>query len=567
MLNILIGYDGKYVKANSIKKTNDKRTFRISSHIKSSLRGLLEKILPVASDYSNIVRFINENSKFSAGKVNQALAALFSVEVMEYMNNVLDLECINIAENLNLHTVWCVLQDTMNKMRILAKITDFINEESARGPNTLNILHRCTSNSLVNAEAEKICSKLTREASVPYFQMLEKWIYKGEIEDPFDEFMVTEKSDKEKVDWELKFELRTKYVPSFLRHDDKLIFNAGRYMYAIRKSLSNTEQVPCAVLEQIEYENVEFVYINMIRRGYNFANETLLTLLEGEDNACWLRTAKSFFSLEYDDIFYNIIGNCSCELEKPTDQIFLPYLQQLVDMSIRTSCFGELPFGNEYKVKLEKLSLTSQINVLNIQTAKVISEQQNGLEALTFTAIPPWPVRVIIHSKTLAGYQMLFRHIFYLKFVYMKLTWTRLINAPKSCHLLKHSMTVFVQTCLSFVTVDTTQTLWDKFENESRCVDSVVELIQLHNSYMYQTLMGCMLASTHIFHCLQKSLDICLKFCRRMDLSVEMEFENSLVALIKAASKETCWSPLIKALIPTFTDIPAVVELKHLCLY
>lgn len=569
LLNILVGYDGKYIKANTVKDVKQKRTFRVSSHIKPSFRGLVEKILPVASAYSTLVRFINENTSFSAGKVNQALAASLSNEIIEYMNNVLNLEYLKETQGLNLHVAWCALQEVTNKMRIMAKIVDYVNRENAKGATSLNILHRCTSNALADPEAEKICLKLTKAACVPYFEMIEKWIYKGQIIDPFDEFMVLEKRDKGKVnlDWENKFELRPKYIPSFLRHDDKLIFNAGRYMYAIHKSLSALEQPPCAEMEHIQYENIELVYLNMIRRGYDFANETLLAMLEDERMICWLRTAKSSFSLEYDDIFYNIISNCNDELKKPSFIISVSYLQDLVENCIRSCSLGALPFATEYSIKLEKCSLMCQMKTFNMQGTTETFEKQSGLEALTFATNPPWPVSIIFNSKTLTGYQMLFRHIFYMKYVYMKLTSTRLADMPKTVHLLKYSMTVFVQTCLSYMTVDTIQTLWDKFESEYRCVDSVIELVQLHNCYMYQTLMGCMLASSDVFQYLRATLEVCLTFCVKLDFELENEFKKCLVILIKAASREMCWSSFIKALVPTFTDIPELVELNNLCIY
>ncbi|CAH1403586.1 unnamed protein product [Nezara viridula] len=569
LLNILVGYDGKYIKANMVKDMKQKRTFRISSHIIPSFRGLVEKILPVASAYSILVRFINENTSFPAGKVNQALAASLSDELLEYMNNVLNLEFMKESQGLNLHVAWCALQEITKKMRIMAKIVDYINKENAKGAASLNILHRCTSNALADPEAEKICLKLTKAACVPYFETIEKWIYKGQINDPFDEFMVLKRAEKGKVNlnWENKFELRPKCVPSFLKHDDKLMFNAGRYMYAIHRSLSALEKPPCAEMEHIQYENIELVYLNMIRRGYDFANETLLAMLEDESMISWLRTAKSFFSLEYDDVFYNIMFNCNDELKKPSYIISVSYLQELVENCIRSCSLGALPFATEYSVKLEKCSLMCQMKTFNMQGAKEAVENLNGLEALTFATSPPWPVCIIFNSKTLTGYQMLFRHIFYMKYVYMKLTSTRLAEVPKTVHLLKYSMTVFVQTCLSYMTVDTIQTLWDKFENEYRCVDSVIELVQLHNNYMYQTLMGCMLASSDVFQYLHATLGICLTFCVNLDFKIERDFKKCLVILIKAASREACWTSFIKALIPTFTDIPELMELDNLCLY
>ncbi len=43
-----------------------------------------------------------------------------------------------------------------------------------------------------DAKGQELCLYLTQSACVPYFEILEKWIYKGIINDPYSEVLVIE---------------------------------------------------------------------------------------------------------------------------------------------------------------------------------------------------------------------------------------------------------------------------------------------------------------------------------------------------------------------------------------
>lgn len=53
------------------------------------------------------------------------------------------------------------------------------------GGATLSLLHDRTVNYTGDSQAQELCLYLTKAASVPYFEVLEKWIYRGIIHDPY----------------------------------------------------------------------------------------------------------------------------------------------------------------------------------------------------------------------------------------------------------------------------------------------------------------------------------------------------------------------------------------------
>lgn len=53
------------------------------------------------------------------------------------------------------------------------------------GGATLSLLHDRSFSYTGDSQAQELCLYLTKAASVPYFEILEKWIYRGTINDPY----------------------------------------------------------------------------------------------------------------------------------------------------------------------------------------------------------------------------------------------------------------------------------------------------------------------------------------------------------------------------------------------
>lgn len=100
---------------------------------------------------------------------------------------------------------------------------------------------------------KKLYGYLLNKASVPYIAMLESWIHKGEIRDPYEEFMIVEsrKVSKENIKedfndayWEQRYTIREKYVPSFLVPLKTKILLAGKYLNVIRECGIHLSKTP-----------------------------------------------------------------------------------------------------------------------------------------------------------------------------------------------------------------------------------------------------------------------------------------------------------------------------------
>lgn len=60
-----------------------------------------------------------------------------------------------------------------------------VDKGECMGGSTLSLLHDRTFNYTGDSQAQELCLYLTKAASAPYFEILEKWIYRGIIKDPY----------------------------------------------------------------------------------------------------------------------------------------------------------------------------------------------------------------------------------------------------------------------------------------------------------------------------------------------------------------------------------------------
>ncbi|MEQ2191784.1 hypothetical protein XENOCAPTIV_002555, partial [Xenoophorus captivus] len=121
LLFVLVGVDGRDIAAQPVLGRQN-RSFIVDATLDMSIKELVNRILPVASYYSTITRFIEEKSSFEYGQVNHALTAAMRTLMKEYLILVTQLEHLQRQGLLSLQKLWFYIQPTMRTMEILASI-------------------------------------------------------------------------------------------------------------------------------------------------------------------------------------------------------------------------------------------------------------------------------------------------------------------------------------------------------------------------------------------------------------------------------------------------------------
>uniref|UniRef100_A0A7N8YAI2 Gamma-tubulin complex component n=1 Tax=Mastacembelus armatus TaxID=205130 RepID=A0A7N8YAI2_9TELE len=487
--------------------------------------------------------FIEEKSSFEYGQVNHALTAAMRTLMKEYLILVTQLEHLQRQGLLSLQKLWFYIQPTMRTMEILASIASSVDKGECMGGSTLSLLHDRTFNYTGDSQAQELCLYLTKAASVPYFEILEKWIYRGIIKDPYSEFMVEEHElQKEKIQedyndkyWDQRYTIVQHRIPSFLQKMADKILSTGKYLNVVREC---GRDVTCPDAKEVLYTLKERAYVEQIEKAYNYASKVLLDfLMEEKELVSRLRSIKHYFLMDKGDFFVHFMDLTEEELKKPVDDIVPPRLEALLELALRMSTANTDPFKDDLKIDLMPHDVITQLlRVLAIETkqekaiinADPTDVSLSGLEAFSFDYIVKWPLSLIINRKALTRYQMLFRHMFYCKHVERLLCNVWISNKDfkqyslhsakwfAAAFALRQRMLNFVQNIQYYMMFEVMEPTWHIMETNLKTASNIDDVLCHHTSFLDNCLKDCMLTNPELLRIFSKLMSVCVMFTNCM---------------------------------------------------
>ncbi|XP_019634942.1 PREDICTED: gamma-tubulin complex component 2-like [Branchiostoma belcheri] len=541
LLFAMMGVDGKYIQARAVNDKHGHRSFNVDPSLDVSMKELVNRVLPVCSHYSTVCRFMEEKSMPDYGQVNHALCAAMRNLAKEYLILVAQLEHQSRQGQLSLQKFWFYVQPCKRTLEILATIAETVNKGDCRGGAVLSLLHERTASLVGDSKAQDLCLYLTQASCVPYFEILERWIYKGIIVDPYAEFIVEEHESviKEKIEkdyndayWEQRYTICRERIPVFLEKVADKILSTGKYLNVIRQC---GRDVKCPAAEEIVYTLKERQYVEQIEKAYNYASRVLLDLLmEEKELMARLRSIKHYFLLDQGDLVVQFMDMAEDELKKDMEDIIPTRLESLLELALRTSVANADPYKDDLKVELLNYDLITQLfRILSIETKQEKALQAidpteihiSGLEAFAFDYEVKWPLSLIINRKALTRYQMLFRHLFYAKHVERQLCnmWLNSktakqydLQSPRwyaAAFALRHRMLHFVQNYGYYMMFEVLEPNWHMLEHNLKSVSNVDDVLHHHMDFLDKCLKDCMLTNTELLKIVSKLMVVCITFC------------------------------------------------------
>ncbi len=274
LLYVLLGIEGQYITYASTYDPEDVAhrlrgaQFTIDQALDAPLRDLVDRILPLASDYTAIYAFIETDSGLEYGTVNHALCSAIRDLLHDYELLVVQLEHqMASSASFSLQKLFMWIQETARTLAMVRALTDEIigishadlfDEEDdddssdgdggsdisgtsalererrallglddpddegveggiAKGGEVLSMLWDRITRMSGDPKARTLFTTLFQRASQPYAQTLVKWITTGDLSDTYEEFMVMEdakvtraalESDPTDEYWETRYTLR-----------------------------------------------------------------------------------------------------------------------------------------------------------------------------------------------------------------------------------------------------------------------------------------------------------------------------------------------------------------------
>ncbi|XP_044749279.1 gamma-tubulin complex component 2-like isoform X2 [Coccinella septempunctata] len=540
LLNIMIGLPGCYIEPEELKDPYGPRTFKINDNVPLHLKELVKQILPIASHYSIIQRFIEEKMRFEFGQVNNALAEKMAAIIKEHTLFVVQLESEYRAENLDLQKLWFFVQRNMQTLAVTANIASTISKSDAVGGKVLSLLHDRITSFIGDDKTQNLCVCLMEAACVPYMKMLSMWIYHGIITDPIKEFLIEDNEVVQKEEmpldyssdyWDKKYAIRRERIPKFLEPMADKILKAGKYLNVIRQCGKPHK----TKIIKIQYKIEEKHYIEAIEKAYVSASQTLLDLvIKEKDLIGRLKSVKNYFLLEKGDFIITFLNLTEKEMSKTMGNVIQGRLEALMDLSLRLSSAINDPYKDDLQTDLLQHGLQFQMfKILSIQTSaeqeyRSIQEQKNLLviETFAFSYKVHWPLSLILNKKSLMCYQMIFRHLFYCKHVDRMIcqVWRANKVAKKfpfedaqqyrAAFALRQKMLHCVQNLEYHMMVEVIEPHWCSFMQKIAKVNNVDEILFCHSDFLDSCLKDCMLTIPHILATIIKILSICVEFCK-----------------------------------------------------
>ena len=258
LLYVLIGIEGNYIQFSSDYKPDDLghrlngTRFVIDDSLNSSLRELVERMLPLSGYYTSISAFLECESGLEYGTVMHALCAAIRAQLKTYEELVAQMEeRLLSSPDFTLQQLWLQMRPMLRTFSLIHSVTseiasithadvlpredendeedDVDNEDESsssdagfdsdasqlerdrrallgmeddfeqgivggivKGGEVLSMLWDRLTHLGGDPLAHNLYLELFREASQPYARMLLRWITSGVLLDPYEEFMVVE---------------------------------------------------------------------------------------------------------------------------------------------------------------------------------------------------------------------------------------------------------------------------------------------------------------------------------------------------------------------------------------
>ncbi|XP_022084041.1 gamma-tubulin complex component 2-like [Acanthaster planci] len=559
LLMVMTGTEGKYTLLRPPQDQSLGRTFVVDQSLDISLREVANRILPVCTMYSAVVRFIEDKLSFEYGVVNHALCGAMKTLIKEYSILTAQLEHQFRQGQLPLQRFWFYIQPCKQTMEILASIAQAIDRGASTGGAVLSLLHERTAAMIGDTRAQNLCLFLTQSACAPYFEILEKWIYKGIIKDPYCEFMIEEHEAlrKEKLQqeyndayWEQHYTICRDRIPVFLEAVADKILRTGKYLNVIRECGRDPK---CPHAEEILYTLKERQYVEHIERAYQYASKVLLDhILDDRELMPRLRSIKRYFLLEQGDFFVHLMDITTEEMKKQVDEIIPSRLESLLELALRTSQAKSDTFKDDLRVALLPYDLITQLlRIISIKSRvekSIIQEIDpteihiSCLEAFSFDYVVRWPESLILSRKALTRYQILFRHLYYCKHVERILCNLWVLNkAAKQYTLhsskwyaaafaLRQRMLHLVQNLQYYMMFEVIEPNWQIMETKLKQVSTIDDVLDIHTDFLNMCLKDCMLTDPELLKIVSKLMLVCVTFAnciQRMTETMNVEGEAS----------------------------------------
>jgi len=528
LIYIFQGIHGRYIKFNP-----ESDNFIIDERLKipKPTYELISKLTELGWLYRQIHQFTYKVQPI--GLVRQRFCAALQNELTEYYKLITVLESQLMASSseennenfiskkLSLKRLLVWTQEPLQRIRFLETLVKLY--KKCGGGDLISKIHNFVNHG--DPFVQNFIHNFLCEISTPFFDMLKKWIYEGELNDQYNEFFVEEHQDIHGEDlWNLKYSMRQNgsMLPSFINTTlAKKILVIGKSLNFIKDSCNDSEYVlsrskEAENLDVFNYDSIEALE-EIVDENYvntsNYLLDILFTRYKLKDH---LNALKRYLLLGQGDFIQNLMDSLGPSLRNKAVGLYRHNLTGSLEAAIRAS-------NAQY----------DDSNILKHLDVRLLSPSEGdvGWDVFTLDYHVTQPLNTIITSSAMEKYRKLFHFLWRLKRVEhtLSVTWKRhsirncklneIQNELHKSNLILSEMIHFIYQLQYYFLFEVLECSWDVLNKYmDKHTGNLDQLIKEHNRYLANIIQKGLLApSEKLIPTLNKLFDCSLIYAKNQN--------------------------------------------------
>ena len=507
-------------------------------------------MLKAAYCASRLTDFINEKTKFNNGQVVQALCQAFDIILKDFFKVIMTLDKKFKNQEIGLHQFCFHLVQFTRTLQSLLHLSFEIESKDIQGGALIRLLEDKISSVSGDFQLRSTYAALLDGCGKPFLEILNRWLAMGTFTDTYSEFMISDTkksmnsmtSQNEMLNEDFltsRHTLYSKNTPHLLEDIEQKILLIGTYRN-IQGILDRN--IVFVIKSALKYDRR--IVHEAVSEAYTEVNSALMTsLFQSGKLFDVISAAKRFYFIESSDFVKNFLLTVQLDLNRTVKEVPQQNLKIAFESALKTSSLGNDLFSESFSLELSSSGLYDSLikiiqNTYENSSTSVSSSSNHRIpkvsEVLSMSMKVDFPESMILNSKSLAKYKIIYRHLVQcneliqnLSVPLQRVPINKISNQTRQFEVMKHSMLQFIRTMHYYICQNVLESQWEVFSTalKERRFTSIEEITSTHMNFLDNCLRECMLTNSKLVQLIGMIWSTCTKFS-----ALVYELNNRIIA-------------------------------------
>ncbi|KAF9207903.1 Gamma-tubulin complex component 3 [Haplosporangium sp. Z 27] len=451
-----------------------------------------------------MIKFEVESNTFEIDQ--SSFCSALQHELVDYFRLIAILEAhipketaTDASKGLSLKRLLVWTQDSIQRLRLMSVLVECCDARNLQGGALVSMVHDYTQHG--DPLIQQFIHKMLEQIAAPFYLMMQRWIYEGELEDPREEFFIASNPnvDDEEM-WQMKYYIREEIVPGFIGMPlANKILSIGKSLYFLRHKCDDAEWLlqHHGVGKTLKYGDIAELE-GSIDAAYVGTSQRLIHLLVTKFKLLdHLKAIKRYILLGQGDFIQHLMESLETSLSQPVNTLFRHNLTGTLESAIRSS-----------NAQFDDPDILRRLDVRMLE----ITSGESGWDVFSLDYHVDSPVNTILTHKAMNQYLLMANFLWRLKRVEYALSsaWRRQTTSARAirpilelvpelhqCRIVCSEMIHFLYQLQYYILFEVLECSWDELLktiwNKTTDLDS---LIHAHTKYLQDlTSKGLLVAS------------------------------------------------------------------------